>query len=280
MTEEPTNKDKEQAEEAVPAAAEPGEVVGIVAGEVDDHGATVVAAAEDESGNAGMVAGEFDAHGATVVRAATDESGNTTVVATDADKRGATVVAAVGDESGVKAVAAMDTDYFNTVLAAEFANPDAARAAYFALLDAEVQDLLRIDGVLAVHADEQGKIHIDKLTEHSTKTGLKWGAAAGLAIGVLFPPAILASTIGWGVVGSVLGKFRNVHHKSQVAKELEGAIGPGNSGIIALIHGVDLEKVRAQMPDATKVTTAEVDEDTAKEVAEEAKRAEGEQPEG
>jgi uncharacterized membrane protein len=230
MTDEPTNKDKEQAEEAVPATADPGEVVGIVAGESDPHGATVVAA--------------------------------------------------VGDESGVKAVAAMDTDYFNTVLAAEFANPDAARGAYFALLDAEVRGLLRIDGVLAVHADEQGKIHIDKLTEHSTKTGLKWGAAAGLAIGVLFPPAILASTIGWGVVGSVLGKFRNVHHRSQVAKELEGAIGPGNSGIIALIHGVDLEKVRAQMPDATKVTTAEVDEDTAKEVAEEARKAEGEQPQG
>ena len=35
-------------------------------------------------------------------------------------------------------------------------------------------------------------------------------------------------------------------------------------GETQVIHGVDLEKIKAQMPDATKVTTAEVDEDTAK----------------
>ena len=34
------------------------------------------------------------------------------------------------------------------------------------------------------------------------------------------------------------------------------------------------------MPDATKVTTAEVDEDTAKDIAEQAKQADGEQPAG
>ena len=210
----------------------------------------------------------------------TDEPAVAGVVASEVDPHGATVVAAVGDETGVQAVAMMDTDYFNTVLAAEFANPDAARAAYFALQDAEIQGLLRIDGVLAVHADAEGKIHIDKLTEHSTKTGVKWGAAGGLVVGILFPPAILASTITWGVVGGALGKLRNVHHKSQVAKQLEGAIGPNNSGIIALVHGIDVDKIKAQIPDATKVTTAEVDEDTAKEIAEEAKKAEGEQPQG
>jgi uncharacterized membrane protein len=280
MTE--NQKPAEQAEDQPVRSddAAPDDVEAVVAGEADAHGETVIAAAADEAGNAGVVAAEADAHGATVVRAATDESGATAVVATDADKRGATVVAAVGDESGVKAVAAMDTDYFNTVLAAEFAHPDAAKAAYFALQDAEIQGVLRIDGVLAVHADEQGKIHIDKLTEHSTKTGVKWGAAAGFVIGALFPPAILASTIGWGVIGGALGKIRNVHHRSQVAQQLEGAIGPNNSGIIALIHGVDVEKVKAQMPDATKVTTAEVDEETAKDIAEEAKKAEGEQPAG
>ena len=208
------------------------------------------------------------------------QEGMTGVVAGEADPHGATVVAAVGDESGVKAVAAIDTDYFNTVLAAEFAHPDAAKAAYMALLDAELQGRLRIDGVLAVHADEAGKIHIDKLTEHSTKTGVKWGAAGGLVLGVLFPPAILASTITWGIVGGAFGKLRNLHHRDQVAKELAGAIGPGNSGILALVHGVDLDKVKAEIPEATKVTTAEVDEDTAKDIAEEAQQAEGEQPQG
>jgi uncharacterized membrane protein len=202
------------------------------------------------------------------------------VVAAEVDPHGATVVAAVSNEDGVQAVVAMDTDYFNTVIAAEFADPAAAKAAYFALLQAESEGRLRIDGVLAVHADGAGKIHIDKLTEHSTKTGVKWGAAAGLVLGILFPPAIIASTIGWGIAGGALGKLRNLHHRDQVANQLEGAIGPNNSGIIALIHGVDLVKVKAEMPDATKVTTADVDEATAKDIAEEAKQAEGEQPVG
>ena len=283
MTEEPTKAEDQQqpdSEETKPAPADDEQVAGVVAGESDPHGATVVAAAADDDGNAAMVAAEADPHGATVVRAAADQDGNQGVVVTESDAHGATMVAAVGDESGTQAIMAMDTDYFNTVLAAEFANPDAARAAYMALLDAEIQGLLRIDGVLAVHADEQGKIHIDKLTEHSTKTGVKWGAAAGFVIGALFPPALLASTIGWGVVGGALGKIRNVHHKSQVAKQLEGAIGPNNSGIIALIHGVDVEKIKAQMPEATKVTTAEVDEQTAKDISEEAKKVQGDDPQG
>ena len=207
------------------------------------------------------------------VVAADDTNALAGVVAGEADPHGASVVAAVGNEDGVQAVMAMDTDYFNTVLAAEFANPDAARAAYEALLEAEINGALHIDGVLAVHADDAGKIHIDKLTEHSTKTGVKWGAAAGLVLGVLFPPAIIASTVAWGVVGGALGKLRNLHHRNQVADELAGAIGPNNSGILALVHAGEVDQVKQSIPEATKVTTADVDEATAKDITEAAKAA-------
>jgi len=199
------------------------------------------------------------------------------VVVGEADASGATIVAAVGDETGVKAVAAMDTDYFNTVLVADFADDAAANAAYLALLEAEVGGVLRIDGVLTAHANEKGEINIDKLTEHSTKTGVKWGAAAGLAVGILFPPAIIGSMVSWGVAGGVLGKLRNLHHRHQVSNQLEGALEPNHSGIIALVHAVDVDKVKAEIPEATKVTTADVDESTAKDITEAAKQVD-EQP--
>jgi uncharacterized membrane protein len=202
------------------------------------------------------------------------------VVAGEADPHGATAVAAVANEDGVQAVMAIDTDYFNTVLAAEFADPGAAKTAYMGLLNAEAQGIIRIDGVLAVHADDEGKIHIDKLTEHSSKTGVKWGVAGGIVVGIVFPPAILASAIGWGVVGGVLGKLRNLHHRNQVADQLAGAIGPNNSGIIALVHAVDVPAIKEQLPEATKVTTAEVDEAAAKDIVDQAKKIEGDQPEG
>ena len=201
------------------------------------------------------------------------------VVAAEADPYGATVVAAVADDDGVQAVVALETDYFNTLLVADFADGDAATAAYMTLLGAEVQGVLRIDGVLTAHANDKGEINIDKLTEHSTKTGVKWGAAAGLAVGILFPPAIIASMVGWGVAGGAMGKLRNLHHRHEVSNALDGALAPNHSGIIALVHSVDVAKVKEQIPEATKVTTVDVDETTAKDITEAAKAADaGDQP--
>ena len=62
-----------------------------------------------------------------------------------------------------------------------------------------------------------------------------------------------------------------------MSNALDGALEPNHSGIIALVHAVDLDKVKAQIPEATKVTTADVDEDTAKDITEAAKQAD-EQP--
>jgi uncharacterized membrane protein len=205
--------------------------------------------------------------------AVTEGGDMTAVVAAEADPHGATVVAAVADDQGVEAVAVVDTDYCNTLLAAEFANPDAAKAAYMTLLDAEISGRLRIDAVLVVHADSAGKIHVDAMTDHSSKTGVKWGAAGGLVLGILFPPSIIASTVAFGAAGGVIGKLRNIHHRSQVADALAGAIGPNMSGILALVHTTQVADVKAQIPEATKVTTTEVDQAAAKDITEEAKKA-------
>jgi hypothetical protein len=84
---------------------------------------------------------------------------------------------------------------------------------------------------------------------------------------------------GWGLAGGVMGKLRNLHHRHQVSNELDGALAPNHSGIIALVHAVDVPKVKAQIPEATKVTTTEVDEATAKDITEAAKAADdGDQP--
>ncbi|MFA9565223.1 MAG: DUF1269 domain-containing protein, partial [Acidimicrobiales bacterium] len=148
--------------------------------------------------------------------------------------------------------------------------------AYGNLQDAESTGGLGIEGVLVIKTDDDGKVKIQKMTDHSTKTGVKWGAVGGLVVGLLFPPALLASAVGWGVVGGVLGKVRNLHHRHQVSNELDGALAPNHSGIIALVHAVDVPKVKAQIPEATKVTTTEVDEATAKDITETAKAVDDE----
>ena len=194
-------------------------------------------------------------------------------VAVEADDTGATVVGAIGDETGTQAAGAIVTDYEYAVALAAFDDEDAAKVAYAALGEAESQGRLAIEGVLVVKTDDQGKIKVQEMTDHSTKTGVKWGAVGGLVIGIFFPPALLASTIGWGVVGGVLGKVRNVAHKSVMADELAGTLGPNQSGILALVKATDVDGVKAAMPDASKVRTAGVDGDTAKEISAAAKQA-------
>ncbi len=195
------------------------------------------------------------------------------VVAAEADDTGATVVGAIGDETGTQAAGAIVTDYDQAVIVAAFADEDAAIAAYGSLVDAESTGGLGIEGVLVIKTDENGKVKIQKMTDHSTKTGVKWGAVGGLVVGLIFPPALLASTVGWGVVGGVLGKVRNEAHKSEVGAVLTGELGPNESGILALVTAGDVAAVTAAMPAATSTRSVGVDDTTAKGISDAAKQA-------
>jgi uncharacterized membrane protein len=195
------------------------------------------------------------------------------VVAAEADDTGATVVGAIGDDTGTQAAGAVVTDYDYAAIVAAFADEDAAYTAYGDLQDAESTGGLGIEGVLVIKTDADGKLKIQKMTDHSTKTGVKWGAVGGLVVGLIFPPALLASTVGWGVVGGALGKVRNEAHKSEVGAALTGEFGPNESGILALVKTGDIDAVKAAMPAATSVRSAGVDDTTAKGISDAAKQA-------
>ena len=195
------------------------------------------------------------------------------VVAAEADDTGATVVGAVADDAGNAAVGEVVTDYDSAAIVAAFTDETAAIAAYQSLVDAETAGTLRIDGVLVIKTDAQMNVKIQKMTDHSTRTGLEWGAVGGAVLGLLFPPAFIASTVGWGVVGATLGKMRNEFHKSEVGAALAGALGPNQSGIVALVRAGDVPAVEQAMPAATKVSSQPVDAATATKIKDAAKQA-------
>ena len=139
--------------------------------------------------------------------------------------------AVVVDSSGnvqAAGIVAADTDH--ALLVAEFADPNAALETYQALIEAETAGQITVDGVLVVRADANGQIVIQKVTDHSTKTGLKWGIVGGVVLGVLFPPSIIASAAALGVTGGVLGKLRQEHHKSELGAALTGSLAPEHVG--------------------------------------------------
>ena len=162
----------------------------------------------------------------------TDETKNATATP---DQPVDVAVAAAGDDLGVDAVAGIAVQGNQALIVAQFADMDSAKAAYEALIDAEVNRALDIDGVLVANADYQGKIHIQKMTDHKTRNGFLWGAVGGAVIGLIFPPTIIAGAVGVGIAGAAVGKAGNVLMKSDVADELAGVITPGTSGIVALV---------------------------------------------
>ncbi len=126
-----------------------------------------------------------------VVRPAKSASGRTRPMTDDKTQSDEPVVAAVGtvvDENGVYAEGGIAVQGNQALLVARFADMDAASVAYEALRDAEAKRAIDIEGVLVVDADYQGKIKVRKLTDHHTRRGTAWGAVAGVALAIIFPP--------------------------------------------------------------------------------------------
>ena len=200
----------------------------------------------------------------------TDET-TTTDAAPEQPVDAAVVVA--GDDAGIDAVAAIAVQGNQAVIVAQFADMDSAKAAYYALLDAEATRAVDIYGVLVANADLQGKVHIQKMTDHKTRNGFLWGAVGGAVIGLIFPPTIIAGAVGVGLAGAAVGKAGNVLMKSEVADELASVIAPGTSGIVALVAITAVDAVTQTIPDAKVVKSAPVDDATADAVKQAAKAA-------
>ena len=187
------------------------------------------------------------------------------------------VVAAVADESGVAAAGAIAVQGDYAVLVAQFADMDSATLAYEALRDAEYRRAIDIEGVLVVNADYQGKIHIQKMTDHRSRNGFIWGAVAGAALAVIFPPTLLVGAVAGGAAGLALGKAGNLLKKGQVAAELASVITPGTSGIVALVAITAVDAVKQTIPQAKAVKAVPVDNETA-DAVKAAAAAAGDQP--
>ena len=172
-----------------------------------------------------------------------------------------------------EAVVGLVTDGAYTLIVAKFPNTAEAESAYQTLTEIERRSSLRIDGVVVASMDADGKVHLGKVTDHSTKTGLKWGVVGGVALGILFPPTILAGAAATGTLGAAIGKVRNVTHRSAIADQLEGVLTPNSSGVIALVEDeavVEIEKALAQ---AEEIVTKAVDKQVAAEIDREAANA-------
>ena len=168
------------------------------------------------------------------------------------------------------------TDGAYTLLVADFADTAAAWDAYKALESVEDGRTVEIEGVVVVKRGADGKLEIQKATDHSTKSGLKWGIVGGIALGVIFPPSVIGSAAALGAAGAATGKVRQLHHRSELADELEDSIAPGHSGILALVSDPGAVEIRKALAAADAIVEGAIDRVAARDIKAAAKEAESE----
>jgi uncharacterized membrane protein len=169
-------------------------------------------------------------------------------------------------------VLAAVSDGAYTLMVADFAETDRAWQAYEALKSIE-DERLEIEGVIVVQRGADGKLEIQKATDHSTKSGLKWGVVGGVVLGVVFPPSILGSAAALGAAGAAAGKIRQLRHRSDLAEQMETAIAPGHSGILALVSDPGEVKIRKALEKATAIVESAVSDVEADDIKAAAKDA-------
>lgn len=183
-------------------------------------------------------------------------------------------VAESADEAEVTMTGAAISDGAYTLFVADFSDTDTAWEAYEALKAIEDGATFAVDSVVVVKRDDEGKLEIQKVTDDSTKKGLTWGLVGGVVLGVVFPPSILGSAVALGAVGAATGKARELHHRSELADELQDAIAPGHSGIIALVSDPGAVEIQKALAAADAIVSHAVDKVTAQDIKAAADQAE------
>jgi uncharacterized membrane protein len=173
-------------------------------------------------------------------------------------------------------MAAAVSDGAYTLLVADFSDTEVAKEAYDQLRAAEDGRTLEIDGVIVVKRAGDGTLDVVKATDHSTRSGLKWGVVGGVALGLIFPPSIIGSAAALGGVGAATGKLRQVHHKRELEHELKDVIAPGHSGIVALVSDPGKVEIRNALALADAIVESAIDDVLAKDIKAAAKEAEAE----
>ena len=145
------------------------------------------------------------------------------------------------------------------ILVATYPDERAARDDYQAVKEAHARGLVGSYDAAVITKDASGKVHENK-DETSTRHGAWWGIAAGAAVGVLFPPAIIGAAAAGGVIGGVGGHLAKGMSRSE-AKELGDFIDPGEAGLVVVGESKVEQAIAKAVTKAEKHTAKDLDVD-------------------
>ncbi|HTP17206.1 MAG TPA: DUF1269 domain-containing protein [Streptosporangiaceae bacterium] len=133
----------------------------------------------------------------------------------------------------------------------------AAQADYDVVKDLHAAGAVGTYDAAVVTKDDVGKVHENK-DEMATRHGAWGGAAVGALIGLLFPPAIVATTAAGAAVGGVSGHLWRGMSRADV-KELGEVIDDGQAALVIVGESTVAEAVNKADLKAEKQVAKELD---------------------
>jgi uncharacterized membrane protein len=142
----------------------------------------------------------------------------------------------------------------------------AAQADYDVVKDLHAVGAVGTYDAAVVTKDDAGMVHVNK-DEMATRHGAWGGAAVGALIGILFPPAIVASAAVGAAVGGVSGHLWRGMSRSD-CKELGELIDDGQAALVivgesTIEQAVDKAELKADKQVARQLNVKSKDIDKA-----------------
>ena len=141
---------------------------------------------------------------------------------------------------------------------AAYADANAAQADWDAIKQLADDKVIAVDGLVLVSRDADGKIH-EKDNAHIVGGSAILGAAGGLLVGLIFPPAFLASGVVGAGIGAGVGGLLSHHEKKEIKAEVADDLPPDSSGIVAVFEEQWAPEVTKALKGATNVSEHKVD---------------------
>jgi uncharacterized membrane protein len=126
-----------------------------------------------------------------------------------------------------------------------------------------------IDAAVIVHT-QAGKVKFEETADPGAKRWGKRGANAGGVVGLLFPPAIIATAAVGGGAGALWGRLRDKGFKDEDLREVGQSMEPGTSAIIALAEDHVVERLERGIAGYERIARHTVSAEAAVAIAAEA----------
>lgn len=129
------------------------------------------------------------------------------------------------------------------LIAAVYPNTAEAQATLNDLVRMHNADAIQLIDAAVMIRDAAGNLSISERAELTPGKGAKRGALIGAALGVIFPPSLLAGAALGAAAGAVTGKVTDQGFENDLLEELGEGLEPGKSAILAVVEHTWLERM-------------------------------------